>query len=296
MEVDGREVRLTNVDRVLWPAEGLTKGWMLDAYARLAPTILPHLRRHPITMWRYPEGVHRNGWWQNECRGSPDWVGEYRYTGKDGRRHRHCVIDDLASLLWVVNLGTVEIHPFLFRTDEPRRPRWMVFDLDPGDPATRSDACRVGARLHDVLSGQGLASFAKTSGAKGLHVYVPLNTTVTFGETKAYARTIASFLAREDPKLVVDRQARDLRGGRVLVDWLQNDAFRSTVAPYSLRATSHPRLSTPVTWDEVRRAADDDRAGDPLGFELDAVLERLTRHGDLFEPVLTTVQRLDAPE
>ena len=296
VEVDGREVRLTNVDRVLWPDAGLSKGWMLDAYARLAPTLLPHLRGHPITMWRYPEGVHRDGWWQNECRGSPDWIHAYRYTGKDGRRHRHCVIDDLSSLLWVANLGTVEIHPFLFRADDPQRPRWLVFDLDPGDPATMRDACRVGVRLRDVLREQGLASFAKTSGAKGLHVYVPLNTAVTFDETKAYARTIASFLAREHSALVVDRQARHLRGGRVLVDWLQNDAFRSTVAPYSIRATRRPRLSAPVTWDEVRRVADDDAPPEALSFDLEAVLERLGRDGDLFAPVLTERQRLTPPE
>src|SRR5215210_4500576 len=210
VEIEGREVRLTHLDRVLWPEAGLTKGWMIDAYARLAPVLLPHLRRHPITMWRYPQGVQRDGWWQNECRGAPEWVHVYRYEGRDGREHRHCVVDDLPSLLWMANLGTVEIHPFLFTAEEPARPRWLVFDLDPGEAATMRHVCAVGIRLRDVLDGQGLASFPKTSGAKGLHVYVPLNTPVTFDETKAYARTVASFLARERPDLVVDRQAKDL--------------------------------------------------------------------------------------
>jgi bifunctional non-homologous end joining protein LigD len=293
VEIDGRKIRLTHLDRVLWPAGGLTKRWMLNAYTRLAPALLPHIRGHPITMWRYPQGVHRNGWWQNECRGAPDWLNAYTYTGKDGRDHRHCIIDDLSSLLWMVNLGTVELHPFLFTADEPARPRWLVFDLDPGEPAMTRDACVVALLLREVLEGQGLASFPKSSGAKGVHVYVPLNTRATFDETKAYARTIAVFLAREHPDLVVDRQTRDLRRGKVLVDWLQNDAFRSTVAPYSLRATSRPRLSTPVTWEEVDRAAHA-HADDSLSLSLETVLDRLERDGDLFGPVLELHQELAA--
>ncbi|HSL12272.1 MAG TPA: ATP-dependent DNA ligase, partial [Actinomycetota bacterium] len=171
-EIDGRTVRLTSLDRVLWPETGATKGWLLHAYTRLAPVLLPYLRRHPVTMWRFPEGVHNQGWWQNECRGAPPWVTVYRYTAKDGREHRHCVIDDLSSLLWLVNLGTVEIHPFLFTVDEPDRPAWQVFDLDPGEPAGVADACRVALLLRAVLSSQSLEAYAKTSGSKGLHVFV----------------------------------------------------------------------------------------------------------------------------
>jgi bifunctional non-homologous end joining protein LigD len=298
VDVDGREVRLTNLDRVLWPdkglTKGLTKGWMIDAYARLAPVMLPHLRGHPVTMWRYPEGVHRPGWWQNECRGAPDWVGVYRYTGADGRHHRHCVVDDLATLLWMANLGTIEIHPFLYRASEPIRPRWLVFDLDPGEPATTREACIVALRLREVLDGQGLESYPKTSGGRGIHVYVPLHTPATFDETKAFARTIAGFLARERPDRIVDRQARDLRRGKVLVDWLQNDRFRSTVAPYSLRATAAPRVSTPIGWDEVEEATR--RPGASLAFGVEDVLARIERDGDRFEPVLTLRQRLVAPD
>jgi bifunctional non-homologous end joining protein LigD len=290
--LDGRDVRLTSLDRVLWPEHGLTKGWMLQAYTSLAPALLPHLRGHPVTMWRYPEGVHRQGWWQNECRGAPSWVTAYGYTGADGRDHRHCVIDDVSSLLWLVNLGTVEIHPFLFRRDAPERPRWLVFDLDPGEPAGLREACRVGARLRETLEGQGLASFAKTSGVKGLHVYVPLNTrAVTFDETKAYARTLASFLAGEMRDLVVDRQARPLRTGKVLVDWLQNDRFRSTVAVYSLRATPAPRVSAPVTWEEIAAVAEGAPPG-ALEFGLVDVLDRLDRSGDLFAEVTALQQAL----
>lgn len=292
-EVDGRVVRLTSLDRVLWPATGATKGWMLHAYTNLAPALLPHLRGHPITMWRFPEGVDEEGWWQNECRGAPPWVAAHRYTGKDGRQHRHCVIDDLSSLLWLVNLGTVEIHPFPFTVDAPDEPAWMVFDLDPGEPAGVADACRVALRLRDALTSQGLRAFPKTSGAKGIHVVVPLNGGVAFDASKTYARTVAAFLAEELPDLVVDRQARGLRRGKVLVDWLQNDRFRSTVAPYSLRATPDATISTPLTWDEIAAAAVGDIEAGELAFHLDPVLERIERHGDLLAPVLTLRQGLD---
>jgi bifunctional non-homologous end joining protein LigD len=243
-------------------------------------------------MWRYPAGVDGNGWWQNECRGAPGWVSRYRYTGKDGRPHEHCVIDDLASLLWLVNLDTIEIHPFLFDVSSPETPRALVFDLDPGAPAGVRDACLIGLRLRDALESQRLSAFPKTSGAKGLHVYVPLNDrAATFEETKAYARTVARFLAEEDPQRVVDRQAKELRAGKVLVDWLQNDRFRSTVAPYSLRATPNATVSMPVTWEEVESvAAGADESA--LEFPAPAALERIEERGDLFASVTTLRQRL----
>jgi bifunctional non-homologous end joining protein LigD len=292
--LDGRDLRLTNVDRVLWPELGLTKGWLLQAYLGLAPTLLPHLRGHPITMWRYPEGVDREGWWQNECRGAPGWVGAYRYTGKDGRRHRHCVIDDVSSLMWLVNIGTVEIHPFPFTVGDDERPRWIVFDLDPGEPAGLRDASVVAMTLLAALDDQGLTSFLKTSGVKGLHVFVPLNGTTTFEEVKSFARTVASVLTAELPDLVVDRQARSLRRGRVLVDWLQNDRFRSTVAPYSLRATMWPQVSTPIDREEVRAVAEGHASEMSLVFGLEDVLARIEADGDRWAPILSTRQTLGA--
>lgn len=289
VEVDGRIVRLTHLDRVLWPSNGFTKGAMLDYYVRAAPAMLPHLRRRPLTMWRYPEGVETQGWWQNECRGAPEWVPVYEYDGADGRHHRHCVVDDVPTLLWVGNLGTIELHPFLFDAARPRTPLVVVFDLDPGEPATLADACAVGLRVRELLDDAGLRSFAKSSGSSGLHVYVPLNEPHTFAETKAFARTFAAILADERQD-VVDRQARSLRSGRVLVDWLQNDAFRSTVAPYSLRATHHPLVSMPVGWDDVERGAHGDL--EPLLPGPAQALRRLDRDGDAFEPVLGVRQRL----
>jgi bifunctional non-homologous end joining protein LigD len=289
VEVDGRRVRVTNLGRILWPSTAMTKGDMLEYYVRVASWILPHLRRRPLTLWRYPEGVESEGWWQNECRGAPEWVGLYEYDAEDGRHHRHCVVDDVASLIWIANLGTIELHPFLFEVERPRTPLVVVFDLDPGDPATLADACRVGLRLRTILDDVGLRSFAKSSGSKGLHVVVPLNEPHTFDETKAFARTVARLLADELPN-VVDRQARALRPAKVLVDWLQNDPFRSTVAPYSLRATHRPTVSMPVGWDDVERASD----GDParlLPAPEDA-LARLDRGGDAFAGVLEVRQRL----
>ena len=212
--LDGRDVRLTSLDRVLWPEVGRTKGWMLEAYAALAPVLLPHLRGRPVTMWRYPEGVHRDGWWQNECRGAPDWVRVYRYTGADAREHRHCVIDDVSSLLWLVNLGTVEIHPFLFDADEPGAARALVLDLDPGEPAGLREACTVATRVRELLDAQGLASFVKTSGVKGIHVVVPLNSGVTFeGRRPSHGRSRRSSAGSVPTWSSTDRPARCGRGG-----------------------------------------------------------------------------------
>jgi bifunctional non-homologous end joining protein LigD len=287
VSLDGHDVRLTHLDRVLWPGAGFTKGWLLQSYLSLAPVLLPHLQGRPITMWRYPEGIDRTGWWQNECRGAPGWVHVYTYTGKDGREHRHCVIDDVASLMWLVNLGTIEIHPFPFTgTSDAPRPSWLVFDLDPGEPAGLREACAVAMVLREVLDAQRLTAVAKTSGVKGLHVFAPLDATTTFDAAKSYARTVAAALASELPTLVVDRQARTIRTGKVLLDWLQNDRFRSTVAPYSLRAVDPPAVSTPVTWDEVHAVGTGDVPPSSLSFGLEDVLRRTGSTGDLFEPAL----------
>ena len=293
VEVDGRRVRLTNLDRVLWPSTGMTKWDMLEYYVRVAPWMLPHVRRRPLTLWRYPEGVESEGWWQNECRGAPDWVARYEYDAADGRHHRHCMADDVPSLLWIANQGTIELHPFLFQAERPKTPLVVVFDLDPGDPASLADACRVGIRLHGLLESIDLRSFAKASGSKGLHVVVPLNEPHTFEEMKAFARTVARLLVHELP-VVVDRQARALRAGKVLVDWLQNDPFRSTVAPYSLRATSRPTVSMPINWGEVERACAGN-ADQLLPQPADAI-ERLEQDGDAFADVLQVRQRLPGSE
>jgi bifunctional non-homologous end joining protein LigD len=266
-------VTFSNLDRVLWPETGFTKGDMIEYYRAVAPALVPHLARRPLTLWRFPEGVHRQGFWQNECRGAPEWLATATIRGQ-----RFCVVDDVDSLLWIANLGTVELHPFLFRVEEPERPTALVLDLDPGPPAGLLDACEIALRLRGSLPGP---SFPKTSGGFGLHVFVPLAELRTFAETKAVARGLAESLAAELPERVIASARRDERRGRVLVDWLQNDATRSTVAPYSLRGRPRPSVSTPVTWDEVERAVTERRA-ELLQFGPAEVLERIERLGDLF--------------
>ena len=294
LEIEGRRIRLSNLERVLWPATGFTKGQMLDYYTRVAPALLAHIRTHPVTLRRFPEGVLGLNWYQAQCRGRPDWLPVHSVSGQRGEILRYCVVNDLPSLLWVANLGTVELHPFLGTAGRFDEPTALVFDLDPGPPAGLLDCCLVALWLRDALEPLGLASFPKTSGSLGLHVYVPLAPGHTFGETKAFARTVARLLAERRPDRVLDRMTRALRPGKVLVDWLQNVSSRSTVAPYSLRATPWPLVSTPLRWDEIERAVADGRP-DRLLFGPQEVLDRLARLGDLFAPVLELRQRLPEP-
>jgi bifunctional non-homologous end joining protein LigD len=264
-------VALSNLERVLWPETGFTKGDMIDYYGGVAPALLPHLSGRPLTLWRFPSGVHRRGWWQNDCRGAPGWMRTATVRGQ-----RFCVVDDVDSLIWVANQGTIELHPFPFRADEPERPLALVFDLDPGPPAGVEACAEVALLLRELLGDR--PAFAKTSGSAGLHVHAPVHAGTTFTEAKAFARQLAESVAAARPDLVVTTQRRSARPGKVLVDWLQNDPTRSTVAPYSLRATRRPSVATPVTWDEV--------AAGELAFGPADVVERLERQGDLLEVLL----------
>jgi bifunctional non-homologous end joining protein LigD len=278
-------VALSNLDRVLWPEAGFTKGDMIEYYRGVADVLLPHLEGRHLTLWRFPEGVHRKGFWQNECRGAPEWV-----RTKTVRGQRFCVVDDLDSLLWIANLGTIELHPFPARADDPEQPTALVLDLDPGPPADVLDCCEAALRVRDAL---GIESFVKTSGFAGLHVVAPLAPRHTFARTKAFARALAEALAREFPDRVIATSKRADREGRVLVDWLQNDATRSTVAPYSLRAAPWPTVSTPVSWEEVE-AALAARRPELLTFTATALLDRLALVGDRFRGVLELEQELPA--
>lgn len=290
VEVDGREVALSRLDKVFWPATGFTKGQMLDYYRAVAPALLPHLAGRPLTLARFPDGVDGPGWYQSNCRGSPPWLPVAELTGRAGQRLRYCLVNDLAALLWVANLGTIELHPFLADAARPDRPHALVFDLDPGPPAGVIECAVVALDLRDALAARGLAACAKTSGAKGLHLYVPLDGTATYAETKPFARAWAREAVARRPELVVDVMARAARGGRVFIDWGQNDPSKSTIAPYSLRATPRPGVSTPVGWDEVEVAA----RGLPerLAFSPEDVLARVARDGDRFAPVLELRQPL----
>jgi bifunctional non-homologous end joining protein LigD len=236
-------------------------------------------------MRRFPDGVDGISWHQNECRGEPAWFHVLETPGKGGRILRFCVVDDLSSLVWVANTGTLELHPFQWTVDAPRRPTTLVFDLDPGPPAGLEECARVAVLLRDVLAELGLVAFPKTSGSLGLHLHVPLGKPHEGEHVKRFARTVAEALARAHPDAVIAEVDKSRRAGKVFLDWLQNDPTRQTVAPYSLRGLAWPTVATPVTWAEVEQA-------DALTFLGDDVLARIERDGDLFADVLTLEQRL----
>jgi bifunctional non-homologous end joining protein LigD len=290
LDVEGRRVPVTNLEKVLWPESGLTKRDLLDYYIRVAPTLLPHLRGRPLTLRRFPDGVHGVSWHQNECRGEPEWLTVFETTGRE-RPLRFCVVDDLASLVWVANQAAIELHPFSWHVDAPRRPTQLVFDLDPGPPAGLLHCARTALALRDLLTELGLDSLVKTSGSLGLHVYVPLGSPHDGEEAKAFAKVVSRALAESRPDEVVFDVQKSRRAGKVYVDWLQNDPTRQTVAPYSLRGLPWPTVALPVTWQEVEEAVAAEDGG-RLVFLHSDVAERIERLGDLFAPLHEIEQRL----
>jgi bifunctional non-homologous end joining protein LigD len=294
-EIDGRKLRLSNLDKVLYPKAGFTKGQVIDYYARVSPALLPHLHGRPLTMKRYPDGVEGKFFYEKQCPSHrPDWVATAAvWSRHNGREIDFCLANDLPTLVWAANLADLELHTSLALADDVERPTMMVFDLDldPGPPADIVDCCRVGLWVRELFEGLGLESFPKTSGSKGLQVYVPLGGETSYDETKPFAKAVAELLEKQHPKKVVSRMSKDLRGGKVLVDWSQNDEHKTTVCVYSLRARERPTVSTPVAWDEVEHAL---KAKDPavLAFEADQLLARVEDRGDLFAPVLTLQQAL----
>ena len=274
----GRTLALTNLDKVLWPASGFTKRRLIEYYVAIAPVLLPHLEGRPLTLRRFPDGVEGVSWHQNECQGEPDWLPVFETRGRGGCPLRFCMVDGLAALVWLANQAAIELHPFLWRVDAPRRPTQIVFDLDPGPPAGLLECGRVALALRRLLAQLGLAPLPKTSGSLGLHVHAPLAQTL---DAKPLARAIAERLAAERPGEVVAQMRREARAGRVYVDWLQNDPSRQTVAPYSLRGVPVPRVATPLHWQEVEEAVEQERP-ELLVFGPEAVLARVEREGDPF--------------
>ncbi len=295
VEVDGRELKLTNLDKVLYPESGFTKGEVVDYYAKVAPAIVPHLSGRAVTLRRFPEGVDDldAAFFEKRCpKHRPKWVKTARVeAGPRAGKIDFCVCDGRPTLVWFAQLAAIELHPSLSRSRAPKRPTVLAFDLDPGPPADVVDCCRVALRLRDMFGHFGVESFPKTSGSKGLQVYVPLNNKVDYETTKPFAKAIAQLLEKETPDKVVSKMKKVEREGKVFVDWSQNHQRKTTICVYSLRARPRPTASTPVTWDEVEATADSGDAS-KLVFEADAVLDRIERHGDLFAPVLELEQEL----
>jgi bifunctional non-homologous end joining protein LigD len=290
--VAGRELSLSNLDKILYPATGTTKGEVIDYYTRVAPALLPHLQARALTLKRYPDGVEAEYFYEKRCPSHrPPWVRVAPLGGdRRGSPIPYCVVDDLPTLVWVANLASIELHTALALVDNPDRPTVVVFDLDPGEPATVVECARVAQEIREVLDGLGLRCWTKSSGSKGMQVYAPLNTAATFDATKTFALAVARLLERRRPKEVVSEMRKDLRRGKVFIDWSQNDEHKTTVSVYSLRAMSHPTVSCPLTWDEVAEVADGDAS--LARQEAPAVLERVERLGDLFAPVRELRQEL----
>ena len=291
--VEGKKLSVSNLDKVLYPKVGFTKGQVVDYYIRIAPVLLPHLQDRPLTMKRYPNGVEGEFFYEKNCPSHrPTWVKTAKVWSEGNKRMmNYCLANDLPTLVWAANLADLELHTSLARKRNVAQPTMMVFDLDPGAPADIVQCCQVGLWLRELLSKMKLKSFAKTSGSKGLQVYVPLNTPVMFDQTKDVSRALAQLLEREHADLVTSNMSRALRKGKVFVDWSQNDEHKTTICVYSLRAKQEPTVSTPVTWDEVANCLKKKKA-DLLKFRSDKTLARVEKMGDLFEPVEKLKQKL----
>src|ERR1700686_1290079 len=293
VKIEGRTLKLTNLEKVLYPEVGFTKAQVIDYYTRMAPVILPHTRDHPLTLKRDPNGVDAEFFYEKNCpKHRPPWVETATvWSGGNNRDMYYCLCQDLPTLVWLAQIATLEFHTSLSLAQNLPEPRTLVFDLDPGPPATTVECCRVGLMLRDVFAEHGLDCCAKTSGSKGLQLYVPLNSKATYVETKVVSKGLAELFEQQHPDLVVHKQLKELRTGKVLIDWSQNDEYKTTVNVYSLRARARPTVSTPVSWEEVEKCL---KAKDPslLVFDSDPVLARVAKHGDLFEPVIKKKQKL----
>jgi bifunctional non-homologous end joining protein LigD len=265
--VDGRRVTITHPDKVLWPLAGTTKRDLAEYLLAVAPVLLPHLAGRATMLWRFPEGVEGKGWFQAQCRSRPPWVRTADLVGKRGDLLRYCLVEEPATLAWLANLGTIELHPHLWTIDQPDVPAAVVFDLDPGPPAGLGAAARVALRVAEQLRADGMTPVVKTSGSLGIHVAAPVDHSATFADTKRYARDLAERLAAETPAAVIARSERASRAGRVYIDWVQNDRNRQLVAPWSPRSTPLPRVSLPLAWEEVDAIASGRARTIDVGFE-----------------------------
>lgn len=292
LSVHGVDLKLTNLNKVFYP-DGFTKGQVLDYYIRIAPVLLPHIADRAMSLKRYPHGSEGKFFYQKECPSTrPSWFTTVPVWSNERDKHiNFCVIDSLPSLIWSANMAVLELHPSLSRITDLSRPAVLVFDLDPGKPASMVECAEVGLMLRSILAAYGLESFPKTSGSKGLQVYAPLNTACNYEQTKHFARKLAKALERSRPDLIVANMRKSLRIGKVFIDWSQNDEHKTTVSVYSLRAKARPTVSAPVRWQEVEQVL---KTHNPLLLEFTSqqVLDRVENFGDLFSKVLTLQQKL----
>ena len=291
VQVGERSLALSNLDKVLYPRASFTKAQVIEYYTRIAPVMLPHICDRAITLRRYPDGVEGKSFFEKRCPSHrPDWVSVAIGPGDRNGAIEYCRLDETAALVWTANLAAIELHSPMSCCGDLETPTMLVFDLDPGAPATITECCRIALAIREVLDSVGLEAFAKTSGSKGMQLYIPLNTPHTHEHASSFALAVGQLLEKQHPTEVLTNMKRSERPGKVLIDWSQNSRHKTTIAPYSLRARPQPTVSTPIGWDEVAAGAE----GAPLVFTAHDVIERVDELGDLFAPTLTLEQSLPA--
>jgi len=289
VEVDGRTLKLTNLEKVLYPEPGFSKASVIDYYVRIAPVLLDHIGDRGITMRRFPDGIDGESFYNKRCPAwRPEWLNAVRGPGESDGVIDYCQLDEIASIAWAANLAALEIHAPMARSADIDAPTMLVYDLDPGEGTGMAECCQIAQSLIEVLDAVDLRAWPKTSGSKGLQLYVPLNTPHSHAHASAFAKATGQLLERERPAQITTTMGASNRIGKVLIDWSQNSRHKTTIAPYSLRAKPTPTVSTPVSWDEVAAGA----AGEPLSFDAAAVLDRVEAAGDLFAETVTLQQHL----
>ncbi len=288
-EIAGRSLKVTNLPKVLYPLVGFTKAEVIEYYVKIAPVMLPHIEGRGITFKRWPDGVTTEPFFNKRAPSHrPDWIGTCTGPGDKGKGIDYPVLNETAALAWSANLAALEIHAPMARCVDIESPTMLVFDLDPGEPATITQCCQIALAIREVLDMVGLEAYAKTSGSKGMQLYIPLNTPHTHNHASDFALAVAQLLEKQRPKAVTSNMAKKERPGKIFIDWSQNSLHKTTIAPYSLRGKERPTVSTPITWDEVSDGAD----GEWLGFEALDVIERVDEIGDLWADVPTLEQTL----
>lgn len=288
------EVILSNLDKIMYPKTSTTKRDIIGYYKSIYPVISTHIKDRPLTLKRYPNGVEEDFFYEKRCPShKPAWVETVKvYSPKNDTYINFCLVNNQKSLIWLANLASLELHGYLHLASSLDNPYVVVFDLDPGEPADIVQCCEVGLIIKDLLQSLGLQSFPKTSGSKGLQIYLPLNNKAhNFEQSKNFAKSVAKYLENKYPQKVVSNMKKNLRANKILVDWSQNDPHKTTVCPYSLRARQHPSVSTPVSWQEVEAVAKS-KNGFSIDFTMQDVLDRVSKIGDIFEPVAKLSQNL----